>query len=344
LFVQERVPATALIQSAFNQGQFQAYGSEGMLDTQLPIESNLSVLPDANGLGGTITNSSSWNLTDVTLVLGDNYLYLGNLPAREHRKVTFSFKRQPNLFPRQNVEMGLYGATIASADSTSDTNETQDLWQRNLRWTMLNTAYLNGRFSALYQSYSLYLTGWLEGTSVSELVGTTNVTDGLKMRQQNFAFLIKPLPFSYQPDSNQTQILIPAPVLVPNHLSSSNTSPSPDGSGNIKLSPGSSMVLQYRLPAQLNMQATRLSFFVMSRREDRNGPVATPQLEIFDWNRQSWEVITNQGDTRQQIDLTNPTVSSFIEPIGGFIRIRVSTKSDLYLLQQLNIEVQGIKQ
>jgi len=187
MFTQDLQPSAGIIQSNSNpDGQLQAFGGQGSIEGHLPVETNLAVLPDGSGLSGTILNTSSWNLNDVILVLGDNYLYLGNLAASELRQVNFPLKVKPNFLPRVSIETGLYGSSPITNTSTGTvSNDTPDRWRRNLRWTMLNSVYLNGRFSALYQSYNLYLTGWLEGSAATDLMGSVNLDQGHALRQQD---------------------------------------------------------------------------------------------------------------------------------------------------------------
>jgi hypothetical protein len=340
LFVQNLPNSAGLVQSSFNpEGQFQAFGGQGWIDNHLPIETNLTMLPDGSGLTGTITNSGRWNLSDVTLILGDNYLYVGDLPVAEPRTVTFPFKVRPNFLPRQSVEVGLYGATVPASGSTVN-NDTPDRWKRNLRWTLLNAAYLNGKFAPLYQTYNLYFTGWLEGSSATELMGGVRVAEGGNLREQDALMVIRPLNFSYQPSGEQ-KVIIPAMVLSPLRLNSSDTSSTSDG--NIKLTNNGSVVMQYRLPSQAKLQPTRLTVFIKSWRDQRNGTQADPQLEIYNWSQQKWEVFSAQGNTRERVDLTGANVASYIDPSGGFIKLRASTKSEVYILQQLNLELEGLK-
>jgi hypothetical protein len=351
LFVQSPSSATSQVQSAYNRNHFQAFSGEGTLDSHFTVEAKLAVLADGTGIGGTITNTSGWNVSDAALVLGDNYLYLGNLPNGEPQKINFTFTKRPNLFPRQSVELGLYGSSVVTATVRAGigsvdssvvpvSNDTQDGWRRNLLWTTLNTAYLNGRFAAQYQNYDLYLTGWLQGQQATELTGPLKLLEGLTTREQNFAMLIKPLSFSYQPNGD-SKVVVPASTLTATRVLTTDTSSASDGS--IKLSAGGSMIMQYRLPSLGNVRPSRLSLLVNARRDQRNGPQAGPQLEIYNWKAQNWELVASQGDPRPQIDLTGPAVASYVEPVGGFVRIRTSTKGEVYILQQLNIELEAIK-
>lgn len=340
-FVQTGSNGAVQLQSNLSNGdQVQVFAGQGTIESRFTFEANLAVMPDGTGLTGTILNTSNWNLTDVTLVLGDNYLYLGDLATGEQRRVNFPLKNQLNFLPRPNVEASLYDATVAGSENILPTANLEQ-WQRNLRWTTLNTAYLNGRFATIYQNYSLYLTGWLDGKNLASLTGAAPLGSEAKIKRQNFALLIKPIPFSYQPAGNSSQLIIPAPTLSPERLSATKTTADP-ATGSFKLGAGGSMLLQYRLPPQVKLQPTRLSLLIKAERDTGSVTPTLPQLEIYDWLRQSWDLILEQPNARNRIDLTGPNVSNYLEPLGQFIRLRVSATTSDYTLQQLNLEIEGV--
>lgn len=339
LFVQGASPWQGQLQSVLTpEGKLQGFSGQGTVEGRLNIEANLVVLPDASGVAGTLRNTGNFSLSDVTLVLGNNYFYLGTLLGGEQRQIHFSFEQKANFLPDKSIDTDLYGANIANLDTALANNKIEQ-WERNLRWITLNAAYLNGRFSERYQNYSLFLTGWLNETDASQLIGNITSPEGLKVRQDDFALVVKPLPFSYRPNSKTRQVLVPSATLVANRSASVNISP--DSDGNLKIGPDGSMLLQYRLPPQLNLKPDRFTFFIKSGRGEVGGPQADPRLEIYNWNRQSWEVITEQGDGRNRLDFTTSDLSSYLEPTGGFIRLRASSKDQSLVLQQLNLEVEG---
>ncbi len=339
LFVQGPQSSAGQVQSVLSPtGKFQGFGGQGTLEGRLAIASNLAVWPDGKGLSGTVQNNSSWNLSGITLVLGENYFYLGDLSSGEQRSVNFALERLPGFLPAQNIKPDLYGANVANSD-VIPTSSTLDQWQRNLQWATLNSAYLNGRFAERYQNYNLYFTGWLEGQSATALIGEMTIAEGRKLREDDFALLIKPLPFSYQPTTKTSTRFIPAAALSPIRLASQDITPEVDGS--LSFAADSSTLLQYRLPAQLKLRPTRLSLLVKSERSNFSGVPASPQLEIYNWQKQTWEVLANQGDGRNRLDLANSSVASYIDPLGGFVKLKVSTKDEAYNLQQLNLEIEG---
>src|SRR5690348_18315230 len=64
-------------------------------------------------------------------------------------------------------------------------------------------------------------------------------------------------------------------------------------------------------------------------REQRNSRQLDPQLEIYNWEQQKWDVISNTGDSRERIDLTGPNLGAYVDRFGGFVRLRASTKSEV---------------
>ena len=320
--------------------QIQAYGGQGLLESRLNTESNFAVLADGSGLGGTVTNTSTWTLNDAALVLADNYLLLGNLAPGQQRKVVFPLPRLSGFLPRPRIEANLYGANLANTDSAK-ANSTQEQWRRNLHWAALNAAYLNGRFAPQQQSYNLYLTGWVEGQPATALVGAASSANGLSLRQQDTALLIKPLNFSYQPDPTTQKVVVPPSNLIANRLSSNNITLSIDGT--LQMAEGGSIVMQYRLPAQLRIEPTIIKILLKAEQEGSAGQAANPQLEIYNWGRQSWELISKADDPRSQLDLNQTNLSRYVEPSGGFLKLRASANNTRYIIRQLNVGLEGVK-
>jgi len=137
-------------------------------------------------------------------------------------------------------------------------------------------------------------------------------------------------------------VIIPAATLSSFRFSANETTATNEG--NVRLAPNGNLVLQYRLPTQAALQPTRVSVLLKSGRDQRNFRQSDPQLEIYNWEQQKWDVISNTGDNRERIDLTGPNLGAYVDRFGGFVRLRASTKSEVYILQQLNVELEGSKQ
>ncbi len=342
-FSQNSPKWAAELQSASNRvTQLQIFGTQGGLEKSLPIEASLSVSPEGNGLLGTISNSTNLNLSEVVLVQGENFLSLGDLAAGESRSINFNFNRTGTILQRQSIERGLYGSNLSNRASTEDSALSTEDWQRNLRWVTLNAAYLNGRFAPLYQNYPLYLTGWLNGKAAEQLLGTTSLSSNLSLREQDALLLIKVLPFSYQVSNDPTRLIVPSTTLQGSRLAASDVSFVPIDS-SAKMEDNAVLTIQYRLPPGTTARPDRLSLLVNSRLNDRNGPPASPQLELWDWAQQSWHIVANPGDTRTRLDLGVAEIANLIDA-DGFIRIRATSKGGVHILQQLNFEYEGLRQ
>jgi hypothetical protein len=316
----------------------QTFSKQDLLEASFPVETNLSILPDASALTGTITNSSGWRLKESVLVYGNNFLSLGELGVGESRRIVLPLANRPSFLPEPRVDPGLYGANIAFTESTT-ANLDLEQWKRNLRWITLNTAYLNGRFAPVLQNYRLYLTGWLEDEAATALLGPARTQEGMSISVRDSALLIRPLNFSYQP-SGQKEQKFSAAGLNASRLSATNVSPDPKdflkmgGAGQ-----ASNVVLQYRLPEELKGLPSRLTLFVNSETENQPGIPANPQLEIYNWSQQSWEPICPQGDISASFDLPASVLSAYIQPQSGFIRLRASTTAEAFNLKQLNLQL-----
>ncbi|HEX2909247.1 MAG TPA: hypothetical protein VH186_00460 [Chloroflexia bacterium] len=320
----------------------QVFAGQGTLESQLNIEAQVAVEPDGNGLIGTIANHSPYSLADVALVLGDNYLYLGDFPAGATQRVEFPFKKLPGFLPRQSIDPNMYSANISAEDPISkNTSYTYEQWQNNLAWTTLNASYLSGQFSSQYESYSLYITGWLREEAAEKLLGQVKNAGSGTLRQHNAALLLKPLPISYQPAQNSSTVLVPAASLV--SVRSNDVRITPEIEGDLKIGKEGSTTLQFRLPPQTKMLPSRLSLFVESESQANPGSHTNPQIEIFDWTTQKWVLIAKMDDQRSRYNLTGPEISNFLEPVGGFVRIRASALNGSYRLTQLNLEIEGQK-
>lgn len=331
-FAQGEQAGFAPVRSSSNQGKnVQSFTGHSNIQGTLPIEASLAVLSDGRGLIGSLKNNSAWDLKEVVLVLGNNYLALGNMARGDYRQVLFNFSNRANFLPSQSIDAEQYGV-----DSKLDD---QSQWLNKLRWTSLNAAYLSGQFAPMYQNSNLYFTAWLDDEAATKLVGGVKTADNLPLQMRDYALLIKPLPFGYQANDNQQKIIVPSASLASTNLNAVNVSYATDGSA--KISNGGSVLLQYRLPTQVAFTPTRLSVLIKARRGDDSQTQYNPALEIYNWTRQSWETIANQDDKRNRIDLTGAIVPAYIEPGGNFIRLRATVKQGFYTIQQLNIELEG---
>lgn len=308
------------------------FGGQGVYDGQLELATNFNISANTREITGMVRNQSRWDLSNVTLIFGDNYLEIGDLAQGEERQVKMSVTNLPNFLPRLSIEPTLYGSSLASLEKTqSPLNLTQ--WANNMRWSVLNTAYLNGRFAPINQTNQLFLTAWLEGQTATEILGAVQTPPDLKIRRQDLAMFIKPLALSYQ---NNNDIFVPASALNPVRIFAANVTPANDSAINI--GDNGSAVFQFQLPVLPLNQPQTLEISIRASKDTFAGRQALPQIQIWNWQQNDWENIGLQGDNRKLIHL-NAKLDQYIGRTNGYIRIRASTIGENYILENLNLEL-----
>jgi hypothetical protein len=356
------------------RGRLQVFGSEGWQNLSTPFETRLQIQDDEM-IAGTILNKSQLTVREAVLVYGDNYLPLGDWLPGEEKRVNFALRLKPNFLARTNVDPSLYRspASVASLINATPTpiatfsplptpgigfspgegasGETQTA---NVKWMIFNTAFLNGRFTPSYRVNNLYLAGWLD----NGVIGSAMSVSERRTVQQDFTMLVKPLPLSYVAEGGKA--IVPSHTLMPDRIVDMSRSTF----GGYNLGNSQQMVLQYRLPAEINspkFQPTVVSILLNSYRDqDRRNitpaniwrgrwadPIEAgsyqnnPKVEMYNWETNDWETIAPQGDTRARIDVSRPDLGAFVAPYTGYVRVRLSVNNETIFLGQVNLAVKG---
>jgi hypothetical protein len=365
---------TVIRSTSEGRGRLQVFGAEGWQNLNTPIETNLQFQED-DTIVGTVINKSPLTIRDAVLVFGDNYLPLGDWSPGEEKRVNFLLRLKPNFMPRSNIDPALYRMpnSVASLSYNTPTpiaqftplptpgaafspgeGATGEKQLANVKWMILNSAYLNGRFGASYRVNNLYLAGWLD----EDIIKTPLSMAERRSVQQDLTLLIKPLQINYGAENGKVTVP-PHSMLVDRIVDMSRST-----LGGYNLANNQQMVLQYRLPGELStpkFQPTVISVGLNAYREqDRRSIVPNniwrgrwadpieagsfqnnPKVELWNWETGTWESVASQGDNRARIDISRPDLGAFVFPGSGYIRVRLSVANETIFLGQVSLAIKG---
>jgi len=347
-------------------GRYEMFAAETLTDFKFNLEGSLSV--NGETISGTEANHSSYRMSDVVLVYGDNFYYLGDWNPGEEKKINLPLTRRPYLGQRPGIDPNLYipadqitSTTIPATPTTVGRQPGPWLLGQSpearlgfLRWTTLNTAYQLRRFGPDERTNTLYLTGWVNAQNI---LGTAQAS-GHRVVQQDLGLIIRPIPLSYVGEGGKVQM--PAASLLVEKLGDNNAT-----AFNTVILNQSAAFFQFRLPSQFvypRFQPTVIRLYLNSFK-DRDRPKifpsslvqtgwrepvpvgnlqSNPKIELYNWEKGSWVELVPQGDNRERIDLTLPNLNEYIDRNIGTIQVRLSASADSVVLQQINLGVEGL--
>ncbi len=294
------------------------------------ITSNLSL--QQNTISGTVTNTLPYALNDSYVLVGSDYIALGNLPSQSTQQINITLSTNPNGIQTNGQQQsiadqiaGKQGIVGGPYSPYMSTNQPQDEPHRHAAMLeALSGGYCDGS-GPCYRSSSTTIVG-INGGITKRLVysSTTSMHDPLLLAGAPATFIgwtkTQADPASNFTINGQTlngtrETLIQAPldinytgnVHIPASLMRSQISNlQQDQTGNIQeVSPGTytmtvgSMTFEYTLPHTPKLQKSVLSFRASSnpaRIPTQNTGTTTDinhmQAYLYNWQTKQWDSVT----------------------------------------------------
>lgn len=296
---------------AVNQWSMQTFMSEDTWAGAGQIEAQLAL--DGEALAGTVRNTTRYDLKDVVLVLGTQFVRLGDLAHGEEAQVRLDLsKRMENAFGAP-LSYRLFEQQLQQTGPSGPPREFQ------LKQTVLDSV-LNagGKFSASSRwpggatlgsnPSGPFMLGWFGEAPPEVLVG------GRRPAAQTVALLLAPVDYGL-PSGGVAAI---PPGLIPGTVTQM------PAEGGMCGMPGTTAVyigrgkatFEFQLPPELALAAEALTVEIGSD----GGWAGAPDLAVYDWDAGAWTTVDEPVLGRNVFEQAAAFVSA-----DGVVRVQLSS-------------------
>ena len=296
---------------AVNQWSMQTFMSEDVWSDAGRIEAEIELVEEA--LVGTVRNGTPYHLKDVVVVLGTQFVRLGDLEQGKEASVSLDVsKRMENAFGPP-LGYRLFEEQLQQTGPGGPPREVQ------FKQTVLDGIFTSGgKFSASVQrpgaatlgggASGLFVLGWFSEAPPEVLVG------GRKPAVQTMALLLAPIDYGFAPGED---------IVVPPGLISGVVTQMPAEGGTCGL-PGSTAVyvgrgeavFEFQLPPEVNVEPRKLTVEIGSE----GGWNAPPEMAVYDWDAGEWVAVDDPVLGRNVFEQVEGLVSA-----DGIVRVQLSS-------------------
>jgi hypothetical protein len=314
-FIQGEQPRVSGL--SIDQWSFQAFSEEERWDSFGGLSADLRI--EEEKIAGTVRNDTGLPLTDAFVVVGSNFVRLGDLAAGAEKPVELDLTTQANNQMGMPLSYRLYDP---STRSISDDNRMMDI-KRSLvsRLVDANGSKFSSMSSSLFPGRNLATrNGYLTATLFAwiDQVPPDVKVEGALVKKQVIGMLNQEVELK---TGLANVVTVPA-GMIPASMSQVPSNGGICGNGNVTgvTMQGGSAEFKYQLPAMNGYYFTELRLFL-----SQDGPQgAAPGIALYDWSRKSWIVV------KDPVMGVNTVVqpAAFIDP-NHFVRVQVTGNANL---------------
>ncbi len=304
---------------AVNQWSMQTFVSEDLWPEAGRIEAEMELV--GQELMGTVRNATPRDLTDVVLVLGTQFVRLGDLEPGQEASVQLDVsKRMENAFGPP-LGYRLFEEQLRQTGPAGPSREIQ------FKQTVLDSVFsTGGKFSASIRrpgtatvgggANGPFVLGWFSEVPPEVLVG------GRKPAVQTMALLLAPVDYRFAEGQG---IAIP-PGLIPGTVIEMPAEGGPCGQpGTTAIYVGrGEAAFEFQLPSELDVAPSKLIVEIGSD----GGWTAAPDVAVYDWDAADWAGVDEPVLGRNVLEEVAGLVSA-----DGVVRVQLSstgTRSGCY--------------
>lgn len=281
---------------AVNQWSMQTLVAESVTAEPLTIESDLEV--KEGHLVGALANRTGRRLGDCVLVMGRNFVKLGDVEEGESKEVNLDLAKQ-NLDHFEELAW-----RIMEEQRLSDPDDRQGELKRMVLENVFNP-YEGWMFRTVTSPDVIFL-GWLDESPPDVAV------EGYVLTAQETSLFLTQFSFSFGGE----RVSVPAGIYSPQVIESSGDFWPCDPTG-VSFGLGMGWVtVELRPPAGLSDLAVEEMRLVLG---SDGGPWEAPTTSLYDWQSEDWMVVEDASIGRNEVE--NPT--RFVEPSTGAIRVKL---------------------
>lgn len=314
---------------AVNQWSMQTFMSEEVWQDAGRIEAEIELVGEE--LVGKVRNATPYDLTDVVLVLGMQFLRLGDLERGQEASVTLDVSRRMENAFGPPLGYRLFEEQLRQTGPAGPPREIQ------FKQTVLDSVFsYGGKFSTSARrpgSATLgggtsgpFVLGWFNEAPPEVLVG------GRRPAVQTMALLLAPIDYRLAPGE---RVVLP-PGLIAGTVIQMPAEGGPCGQpGTTAIYVGrGDAAFEFGLPTELEVVPTKLIVEVGSE----GGWAAAPQVAVYDWEAGDWVAVEEPVLGRNVLERITGLVSA-----DGLVRVQLSSTGTRSGCYYVDVGVEGAR-
>jgi len=296
---------------AVNQWSMQSFVSEDVWPHAGRIEAEIDLVGEA--LVGTVRNATPYRLEDVVVVLGTQFVRLGDLKQGREASVSLDVsKRMENAFGPP-LGYRLFEEQLQQMGPGGPPREVQ------FKQMVLDSIFVSGgKVSASIRrpgaatlgggANGLFVLGWFSEAPPDVLVG------GRKPAVQTMALLLAPIDYGFA--AGQDIVLPPGLISgVVTQMPAEGGPCGPPGTTAVYVGRGEA-VFEFQLPPEVIVEPRKLTIEIGSD----GGWNAPPEMAVHDWDAGEWVAVEDPVLGRNVFEMVEGLVSA-----DGIVRVQLSS-------------------